>query len=87
MKSLMNTLVKGLAGLLFVALVAVNVQVGTGNNLWGDGSSIVKMDQAKAGDVYCLPPYTNKCVEGTTTTGEKITIRGTYYVLPDPVVN
>lgn len=53
MKSLMNILVKGLAGLLFVALVAVNVQVGTGNNLWGDGSSVFKVDQAKAD--YCNP--------------------------------
>jgi len=49
MKSLMNMLVKGFAGVLFVALLAVNVQGGTSGSNFLD-SSTFNVQTAKAGN-------------------------------------
>jgi hypothetical protein len=52
MKTLMNTLMKGLAGFVFVALLAVNVQIGNSNGLLDIGKSTISEAKAK-----CPPAY------------------------------
>jgi hypothetical protein len=59
MKKLINTFTKGVAGLLFVVLLVVNVQIGSGNSFFGIEKSIVK--EAKADPIYCIP-YDIRCV-------------------------
>jgi hypothetical protein len=81
MKSLINNLSKGLTALVFVALLAVNVQIGTGSSLLVIGESPVSAveaapcDQAPDYCVYIEFPNGERWVrvgEAIVVTDEKI---------------
>jgi len=56
MKALINNLAKGMAGVVFLALLAVNVQIGTDSTLFSTAK--VQLNEAKA---KC-PPKIDGCM-------------------------